>query len=204
MRVGMNEERKWKAAYLILVRERPMKTGKTALMVLLFFLALCGMVFGAPGKGEYIIGEGDLLKITVYDNPDLTFEGRVSGEGKITFPLIGEITLQDLTATEAQTKIAGLLADGYIKKPQVFVVIQESKASFVYVNGEVKSPGAYKITKGLTVMKAITLAGGFTEKAGQGKVKIIRKSEKGQTTIKANMDDPVLPDDEILVPESLF
>ena len=78
------------------------------------------------------------------------------------------------------------------------------KASFVYVNGEVKSPGAYKITKGLTVHKSITLAGGFTPKASERRTKIIRKAGKQEETLRAKMDDLVHPDDIILVPESWF
>jgi len=78
------------------------------------------------------------------------------------------------------------------------------RAAFVYVNGEVRNPGAYKITKGLTVLKAITIAGGFTPLAGESRTRIIRKTEKGETRIKAKMDDLVQPDDIILVPESLF
>lgn len=243
---------------------------------------------------EYVIGEGDLLKIKVYDNPDLTTETRVSGEGKITFPLIGEVEVNGLTAMEIEKKIAGSLENGYIKKPQVAVFIVEYKskkvtvlgeftkpglvelrgnatlmevissaggitanagdmlyiqrkilktgndkkeditltvyltklleqgdvtanvpvldgdsiyvprAAFVYVNGEVKTPGAYKITKGLTVLRAITLAGGFTQKAWKGKTKIIRKSDKGEVTISGNMEDLVLSDDIVFVPESFF
>ena len=78
------------------------------------------------------------------------------------------------------------------------------KAAFVYVNGEVKTPGAYKITNGLTVLKAITIAGGFTIKASEGRTKIIRKTEKGEVKIKAKFDDLVMPDDIIQVPESFF
>jgi len=151
---------------------------------------------------EYVIGEGDLLRITVYDNPDLTSEARVN-EGKITFPLIGEVFINDLTVSEAEKKIAGLLADGYIQKPHVSVFILEFRKT-VYVNGEVKNPGAYKLTKGLTVMKAITLAGGLTGKASEGRTKIIRKTDKGEKTIKARMDDLLEPDDIIVVPESFF
>lgn len=243
---------------------------------------------------EYAVGEGDLLKITVYDHPDLTTETRVSGEGKITFPLIGEVAVNGLTATEVEKSIARLLEDGYIVKPHVSVFIEEYKskkvtvlgeftkpglvelrgnstllevisnaggitpnagdmlyiqrkivkggsekkeditvtvelkklleegdvaanvpvldgdsiyvprAAFVYVNGEVRTPGAYKITKGLTVLKAITIAGGFTQKAWQGRTKIIRKTDKGEITISVNMDDLVMPDDIIMVPESFF
>ncbi|MFH1075482.1 MAG: SLBB domain-containing protein [Pseudomonadota bacterium] len=244
---------------------------------------------------EYVIGEGDLLRITVYDNPDLAAEARVSSEGKIMFPLIGEVGVTGLSSTEAGGKIALLLENGYIKKPQVAVFIVEyrskkvtvlgefikpglvelsgnsmlleviskaggltenagdtlyinrktakagaakkedatiavdlirllegkgananvsifdgdsiyvPKAEFVYVNGEVKTPGAYKITKGLTVLKAITIAGGFTPKASQSRVKIIRKAtDKDEVSIKANMDDLVMPDDIVTVPVSFF
>ena len=159
---------------------------------------------GANGASqEDTISEGDLVRITVYDNSDLTTEARVNGEGKITFPFIGEVPVTDLPVSEAEKKIARLLEDGYIIKPHVSIFIIEYKKK-VYVNGEVRSPGAYKITKGLTVLKAITLAGGFTAKASEGRMKIIRKTEKGETTIKAKLDDVVLPDDIILVPESLF
>jgi polysaccharide biosynthesis/export protein len=247
--------------------------------------------------GEYVIGEGDLLKITVYDNPDLTTDARVSGEGKITFPLIGEVVVGGSTSPEVEKKIAGLLKNGYLVDPQVSVFISEYKnkkvtvlgefnkpgtvvlrgasslleavseaggmtanagdtlylrrkaaagengkkegeetvitvnlkalfeegsasadisvrdgdsiyaprAAFVYVSGEVKTPGAYKMTDGLTVLKAVTLAGGFTTKANEDDTKIIRKNEKGtESTLKAGMQDLVRPEDVILVPESLF
>jgi len=243
---------------------------------------------------EYVIGEGDLLKITVYDNPDLTAESRVGGDGKITFPLVGDVIVGGLTSAEAQKKIERLLANGYVRKPQVSVFIAEYKskkvttlgefikpglielrgnatlmevisnaggitpnagetlviqrkvlktdgtrgedlsisvdlvkllekgdittnimvmdgdsiyvprASFVYVTGEVRTPGAYKITKGLTVLRSITLAGGFTQKAWKGRTKIIRKSATGEKEIDGKMEDLVMPDDVIMVPESFF
>jgi polysaccharide export outer membrane protein len=170
----------------------------------LALLLCCVMHAEAAGSREYVIGEGDLLRITVYDNPDLTLETRVRAEGSISFPLIGEVELDGLTAPEAEKKIAGLLKNGYVKRPLVSVFVQESKASFVFLNGEVRSPGAYRITKGMTVLKAITVAGGITEKAGESRTKIIRKTEKGEITLKAKMDDLVMPDDVIFVPESLF
>ena len=242
---------------------------------------------------EYIIGEGDLIKITVYDNPDLTTDSRVSGDGKVTLPLIGEVLVSGSTAAEAQKSIATHLSNGFIKKPQVTVFISEYKskkvttlgeftkpglvelrgnatlmevisnaggitpnaadilfiqrkvlrpegrsedvtitvdlnkllergdistninvkdgdsiyvprAAFVYVSGEVKSPGAYKITKGLTVLRSITIAGGFTQKAAKNDTAIVRKSATGESSIPAKMEDLVLPDDIIVVPESFF
>ncbi|MDA8100381.1 MAG: polysaccharide export protein [Nitrospiraceae bacterium] len=156
----------------------------------------------AWAQQEYAIGEGDLLKITVYDNADLTTEARVN-DGKITFPLIGEVYVNDLTVSEIEKIMSVRLADGYLKQPQVSVFILEFKKT-VYVNGEVRNPGSYKLTKGLTVLKAITLAGGLTSKAAEGRTKIIRKTDKGEVTIKAKLDDLVEPDDIITVPESWF
>ncbi len=274
-------------------------TTKMKRLLLMSALALFAALPISTHGQEYAIGPGDLLRITVYDNPDLTTETRVSNDGKITFPLVGEIQVNGSTAFDLEKKISKLLADGYIVKPQVSVFIEEyrskkvsvlgevakpglvvlrgayslmeaisdaggitpnagdmlfiqrkinkaisgkgdavneedititvdlkklfeegdvtanvpvtegdsiyvPRAAFVYVNGEVKNPGAYKITKGLTVLKAITLAGGFTPKAGERRTKVIRKSEKGEDTIRAKMDDLVKPDDIVFVPESLF
>ena len=160
------------------------------------------MPAAAGAEQEYAIGEGDLLKISVYDNPDLATEARVN-DGRIMFPLIGEIFVKDLSASDVEKRISVLLSDGYLKKPHVSVTIIEFGKK-VYVNGEVRNPGAYKLTKGLTVLKAVTLAGGFTIKAAEGRTKIIRKTEKGEMEIKAKMDDLLEPDDIIMVPESWF
>jgi protein involved in polysaccharide export with SLBB domain len=78
------------------------------------------------------------------------------------------------------------------------------KAAFVYVTGEVRNPGAFKITKELTVLRSITLAGGFTPKASKKRTEIVRKNGKTEKTIAVKMDDLVQPDDIIVVPESFF
>ena len=278
-------------------------------LAVLFGCVCCMASHAASAQQEYIIGEGDLLRIMVYDHQDLTTEARVSGDGKITFPLIGEVAVSDQTVAAAERTIARLLEDGFIVRPQVSILITEfkskkvtvlgevakpgvvilrgaytlmeaisdaggvtqnagdtiyiqrkifrgggdrkvspeiknalagivekeevtvlvdtkklfeegdasvntpvqdgdsiyvPKAAFVYVNGEVRTPGAYKITKGLTVLKSITLAGGFTPKASERRTKIIRNTDKGEVTIKAKMDDLVMPEDIVFVPESWF
>lgn len=78
------------------------------------------------------------------------------------------------------------------------------RAAFVYVSGEVKTPGAFKITRGLTVLRSITLAGGFTQRASKGSISIVRKSEKGEYKVDADMESQVQPDDIVVVPESFF
>jgi polysaccharide export outer membrane protein len=80
-----------------------------------------------------------------------------------------------------------------------------SKAGVFYITGEIKTPASYKHEEGLTVIKAITKGGGFTEKASKGKVRIIRKvNGKEEVLEKVKMDEPVLADDVIVVPESFF
>jgi polysaccharide export outer membrane protein len=80
-----------------------------------------------------------------------------------------------------------------------------TKAGVFYVTGEVKKPDAYKYEEGTTAIKAITMAGGFTDKASKGRIKIIRKVDGKEDVIeKVKMDEPVLPDDVIIVPESFF
>jgi polysaccharide biosynthesis/export protein len=267
---------------------------KRALALLAIAVLLCGAAVASALEQEYQIGEGDLLRITVYDNPDLDTVTRVSGEGRITFPLIGEIAVNGLTTVQVQKRIADRLRDGIIRKPEVSVFIQEYKskkvttlgefvkpglielrgnatlmevisnaggvtanagetlvikrkilkpdaapsadetitvplaaflegraageqvmvadgdsiyvprAAFAFVSGAVKTPGVYKITQGLTVLKAITLAGGFTQRAAKGKVSVIRKTMDGEKSNPARMDDLVQPDDVVVVPESLF
>ncbi len=172
---------------------------------------------------DYTIRERDVLKITVYEHPDLSMNVRVGSDGTITFPLIGSVKVSGLTEKEVQEKIRALLADGFIVNPQVTVVVEEYK-DFFYVTGEVKKPGAYKYEEGMNVLKAITIAGGFTEKASKRRIKIIRKEQKMNGTapgdsesdlsrsenynntveIKVKLEDPVEPNDIIIVPESFF
>lgn len=241
---------------------------------------------------DYIVGPEDVLKITVYNHPDLTTTERVSGEGIITLPLIGEVDVAGLTVDQAAKKITVRLADGYIIDPNVSVFVVEfkskktiimgqvykpgiytlsgnttflelvslaggltreagdkatikrkllpgrpgesvitidlkglielgntsldvplmdgdsifiAKAGLFYITGEVKKPDAYRHEEGLTVIKAVTMAGGFTDKASSGRIRIIRKTGSGEKVIeKASMDEKVLADDIILVPESFF
>jgi protein involved in polysaccharide export with SLBB domain len=154
---------------------------------------------------DYVLGEGDIVKITVYDNPDLTTVERISGSGSIQFPLIGEIRIAGLTISKATKMISDRLADGYIVSPQVNIFLQEYRTSKVYVNGEVKKADAYKYEAGMTVLRLITIAGGFSDKAATGRVKIIRKiNNKEEILEKVRMDEPVLPGDMIVVPESFF
>lgn len=135
---------------------------------------------------DYIVGERDVLKITVYDNPDLTTVARVSGEGTILFPLIGEVKVSGLTIPQIAKKVADLLADGYIVNPQVIVFIEEFKSKKVTVIGEVLKPGLYELPGQTTVLELLSKAGGLTKDSGD-RVIVKRKSPQGEQSLEINL-----------------
>ncbi len=172
-----------------------------------FVLALIALFIAIiPSTGlaqDFVISDGDLLKITVYDNADLTTKTLVSSKGIITFPLIGDVKVAGLSIHRAEKEIAELLSKGYIRAPHVTILITETK-NVVYVTGEVQKPGKYEAGPNTTVIKAVALAGGLTDKAAPGRTKITREVGGKESIFSARMNDPVQPGDVINVPESFF
>ena len=257
-----------------------------------FMLLVLANPLPALSEVNYIVGEQDVLRITIYDYPELTTTERVSGEGIITLPLIGEIKVAGLTTDQVAKKIAARLSDGFIVDPNVSVFVLEfrskktiiigyvtkpgiytlsgdttllelislaggltkdagdratikrnysgsaggegiitidlkklieqgdtslniplmdgdsifiAKAGVFYITGEIKNPAAYRYEDGITLVKAVTMGGGFTDKAAPGRIRIIRKVDKKEKVIQnAEMNEPLFPDDIIIVPESFF
>lgn len=168
---------------------------------MLAFLAV--MASGALYAQEYTIGAGDLLSIQVFDEPDLSLEKvRVNGSGSFSYPLLGEIKTMGLTSKQLEALLTKRLLDGYLKKPRVSVSIFRYRMFFVY--GEVKKPGGYPYVDGLTVQKAIALAGGFTERAAESKISVVREKSEINSSGKINLDTFVNPGDVINVKESFF
>ncbi|MDA1303245.1 MAG: polysaccharide export protein [Nitrospirae bacterium] len=114
----------------------------------------------------YRVGPNDVLKVEVFDEENLTTETKVSGQGTIKFPLIGEVPVKGLTLKEIEEALTSKLQAGYLKNPKLTLAITSYRN--VYVSGEAKTPGAFPFKEGLTVLKAITLAGGWTDRASQG------------------------------------
>ena len=126
-----------------------------------------------PSGKEYIIGVGDVIDISVWENPDLNKEVIVRPDGKISFPLINDVRAQGLTITELDDEITLRLKD-YIKYPDVSVSLKKIGGSRIIVLGEVGSPGVYSIEDRKTVLEAIALAGGFTRDAVLNSVIVIK------------------------------
>lgn len=242
---------------------------------------------------EYLINSEDVLKVSVFEYPDLATEARVSEGGSFTFPLLGEITAKNLTTRQVEKAItAKLIAARIVKNPQVSVFVQQYRGRRVtvigevvkpgqyeipgrtslldlislalgtsqsagyqltifrketgpggkeitqkipvdldrllnggdlgqdvelksgdvvyvpkaifYVYGEVNRPGAYRVERGITVKRAIALAGGLTPKGSSRRMEITRKEGESERTKNASIDDTVQTDDVVRIKESIF
>lgn len=259
---------------------------------------------GQAGTGSaqenYVIGRQDVLNVTVFEQPEMSGKFTVQPDGNCTLPLVGRMPTAGLTLREFEAQLTKRLADGFVRKPQVTVSLDQfrgrrvfifggvgspgtyalsddmtliealAKAGYnaaseavivrspgargpvmpeqaregevirvnlrefekdveggrlsrnvvlmdndtifvprtdrtrVFVSGEIRNPGAYSIPEGTTVLQAITLAGGITERASTGRIKISRLVNGKQKSIKANLGDTVQPGDTIIVPERYF
>lgn len=128
---------------------------------------------------EYRLGPGDVVKVTVYNNPDLTTEAEVTQSGKISFPLIGEATIGGLTRSEAEQAIAASLGSGgFVPNAHVNVLVSQYRSQQVAVMGEVHKPGKYPINQAVSLTDVLAAAGGITAK-GSSTITIIRKNGQG-------------------------
>ena len=118
------------------------------------------------GSEEYLLGEGDILQITVFGHADLTTTVRVPPEGSVRFPLIGSIGAAGLTAGQLAAAITAGLADGFIVDPQVTVAVQEYRMKQAGIVGRVNRPGQYDFRGRLTFLELLSRAGGLAADAG--------------------------------------
>lgn len=166
---------------------------------------------------QYEIKADDILEIKMYPDPDKEMSGdyKVRKSGTISFPLLGEVEAAGLTEEQLAQKLTFLLEKDYFVFPQVNVRVTEYHKSIVVILGEVEQPGTYEVeTAGeFTLLRAISLAGGFTELADLKKVKIIRKTGGKEKAIKVNVNDildgkasdvQIEEDDVIIIGESFF
>ncbi len=151
-------------------------------------LLLCSLLPSAVfADADYVLGPEDEISITVWDHPDLTRKARINIEGKISFPLIGELQVTGLSQLQVEKKLKQMLADGYIMDPQVSVQVTEYRSQKIFVIGEVNAPGAYPLTRKTLLVEAIAMAGGVKPEADQ-EIMIVRPKEKVGVQI------PLLPD----------
>lgn len=171
------------------------------LTLLLLTIFLSGNVL-AQDLTQYRLSSDDVISVTVFNEPDLSLkEARVSSSGTISMPLIGQVAVKGFTLTEVEREIHRMYLGDYLKKPDISVSIIEYRQ--FYVNGEVDKPGGFSYREGMTVERAITLAGGFTGRAAKDKIFIVRENTKGKP-IAAELTTLIRPGDVITVEESFF
>ena len=144
---------------------------------------------------EYRIGPKDLLEISVFGLDDLNTTVRVSEEGKITLPLLGEVKVQGLTKTEVEKELARLLEKKYLQNPQVTVFIKEYQSKRVSILGAVQNPGPYELLGRQTLLQIISEAGGMTEDAGETIIIIRQLADGSSKTLRIPAEELIVKGD---------
>lgn len=176
--------------------------------LVIFLVLFVGAISAAAQKplstlSSYKLGAGDVITIRVLGEDDLKREKvQLSDAGTLSFPILGEIKVKGMTVGALEQYITAGLKGRYLLDPQVTVSIDQYRNFFV--NGEVDKPGGYPYVPGLTVRKAVSLAGGFKERAVRDRVSIIRDEDPTQTPAKVDLSALVMPGDIITVEQSFF
>ncbi|WP_211461646.1 polysaccharide export protein EpsE [Collimonas silvisoli] len=127
------------------------------------------------------LGAGDALKISVFGNPDLSLETKVSEAGSITFPLIGDVSIGGLSTADAEKKISGLLTGGgFLRKAEVNIMVTELQSQQVSVLGQVLHPGRYPVSGKRSVTDMLAVAGGVGPEGGDSATVV--RTRNGKTT----------------------
>jgi polysaccharide export outer membrane protein len=164
----------------------------------------------APISSDYRLAPGDKLRVEVYKDIQLSQSLQIRPDGKITLPLIGDLTATSLTPLQLRDQITNSLKE-YITNPVVTVIVVEASPATVFVMGEVAQPGAVPVRGKMTVLQALAMAGGFKEFADVKGIRVLRQSRDGSKvdTIYFNYNEAIkgrsapmllIPGDMVIVP----
>jgi polysaccharide export outer membrane protein len=159
------------------------------------------------------LGAGDMFEVRVFRQDDMTGTYSVSSEGTISFPLIGEVAVAGKTPADVERELRERLAEGYLTNPQVSVLVKEYKSKKISVFGQVREPGTFAYSEGMTVVEAVAQAGGFTDLARKNAVSVTRAVGKEKTKFTVPVEDIgegkadnfyLRPGDVVFVPRRLW
>ena len=159
------------------------------------------------------LGPSDLVEVRVFQEADLSGAYRVSPEGILDFPLCGQVHVKGMTSTQASETLTKCLAKGYLRNPQVTVLVREYNSKKIFVFGEVQKPGTFPFDGDMSIIQAITLAGGFTKTGARNNTNVTRIVNGQEQKIRVPVEDIgvgreknflLQPGDIIFVPESFF
>lgn len=181
------------------------------ILSLLLALVLLAPALAVAQDNEYRVGPKDLLEIRVLEIPELNVERRVADNGMISLPLVGEISVQGLTAVQVRQRIESVLRERFVNRANVSIVVKEFANKPVTIVGAVVRPGSLNISGRWTLLQAISAAGGLSQNAGR-RIYVLRTAENGLTdTLEVNVDDlfrnasdkwnvPIFPSDVVNIP----
>jgi Periplasmic protein involved in polysaccharide export len=182
---------------------------KIAIVLILSLCAFSALAQAVPSAPEYRLGVGDLIEVKVFQDPNINATGRIESDGSITMPLLGAVQVSGLTVPEAVKKIRSLLEASYVNKADVSIVVREHESQPVSVVGAVSRPGRIALTGNMTLMQALSAAGGLLPNAKN--IYILRTGRSGLTAqLTVDVDDlmvrgnpdvnvPIAPNDVINV-----
>jgi polysaccharide export outer membrane protein len=159
------------------------------------------------------LGLGDTFEVRVYGEQDLCGTYRVGADGSISMPLAGEVKVEGLDPKQAAKKIADRLSEGILRNPQVTIFVRDQTSKKIYIVGQVNKPGTFSYVPSMSVVEAITAAGGFTALAAKNDTTVTRTDQGQKTIFKIPVEDItsgkaknvyILPGDIISVPERIF
>jgi polysaccharide biosynthesis/export protein len=156
----------------------------------------------AVASAPYRVAAGDRLRIIVFGQDSLSNAYSVDGAGRIAMPLIGSVPVYGLDAPSIEKEVAARLRNGFIRDPRVSVEVESFRPFFVL--GEVTTAGQFPYIEGMTVQKAIAIAGGFSPRGYQNGVDLTRDMDGAPVTGRVPLTTVVLPGDTIRVPERIF
>jgi polysaccharide export outer membrane protein len=190
----------------------------TFALALVAVLTACGAPPASPNPGfvphdeDHTLGPNDVFDVRVYGQKELSQPYRVDVDGTIRFPMIGVVHVAGRTAADVEEEIQRRLADGYVRKPNVSIFVKEQNSKWISVLGEVRSPGTLPFSTNMTIVDAISQAGGFSPTAQKDGTTVTRAAEGGKRYVvavekiaRAEAEAFYLrPGDTIFVPKRTF
>ena len=178
------------------------------LIAVIMSLTLAGCATTRPAsysvdtKGPYQLDTGDVVRVSVYGDAELSKTYKVDDKGAIAFPLVGPVLVRGSTTEVAARRLARALANGYMRNPDVAVEIDQYRP--FYIQGEVKTAGQFPYVYDMTVRAAISTAGGYTETADCNRAVVYRRQGNEMVKGAVDLDFPIFPGDTIVVQERWF
>ncbi len=193
------EESLWVRLFRMVILGALLKMADLAILLMLFFGPWPVFAQGSPREAEnnpvpeppqYVIQPNDLLEIVVWGEPDISRMVLVRPDGRISLPLVQDLRASELTPVELKEQMENRLKE-YVNSPNVTVIVEAIQSYKVYVIGEIQKPGGILVEKPITVLQALSLAGGFQEYADESGIHIVRTSGDQHRVFEFNYKDVI-------------